>query len=173
MESPNSTGNMIIGTYAAIGIGPGKPRIRVSQPHWMAATRTPYAAPIEIRLTMAAFTARVTERKIATRSSRDTPTTTAISNGRRRPTWSAKSTVPATGPPTWTPAGSTSARRCRTTVAVGAAWALVVGYATTSATAPSELTWAGETDAIPGVLRTVTATASADAGGATMNSGAS
>src|ERR1700716_59203 len=158
MDSPNSTGNMIMGTYAAIGIGPGKPSSFVSQPHWTAGTRTPYAAPMEIRFTTAAFTARVTERKIAMSRSSDTATTTMIRSGGRLPAWWAKSTVPATGPPMETPAGTTSARRCLTNAVVGAAWALVVGYATISATAPSSLIRAGETEAIPGVPRTAAAT---------------
>src|SRR2546423_4693445 len=166
MERPNGIGNMIIGTYAAIGMAPGKPSTEVSQPHWTAATRTPYAAPIEIRFTTAAFTARVTDRKIAISSSRDTATTTAISSGSRPLTWSAKSTVPATGPPTCVPAGRTSARRCRTTVAVRAAWALVVGYATMSATAPSGPVRGGGTEAIPPLPRTAPPTDAGGQGGA-------
>src|SRR2546421_3226852 len=128
---------------------------------------------MEIRFTTAAFTARVTDRKIATSSSNDTATTTMISSGSRLLTWLAKSTVPATGPPIDTPAGTTSARRCLTSAVVGAAWALVVGYATMSATAPSALAFGGVTEAIPGVPPTAAATDEADDGGVTMNSGAS
>ena len=55
--------NNIIGAHDSIGPERPSPRRLPPQPHWNTATTTPYAAPMESRLRMTAFSGTSTDRK--------------------------------------------------------------------------------------------------------------
>src|SRR5215467_4473734 len=98
MDRPNRITNKNIGTQVVTGTLSGKPNAWCSQPSWVMATSTPYAALIDSRFITAAFTAIVTERNITVSGTIETSTTTAISHGSRPLTRLAKATPPAFGP---------------------------------------------------------------------------
>src|SRR5215468_1641390 len=98
MDRPNRITNRNIGTQVVTGTFSGKPNAWRSQPSWVMATSTPYAAQIDSRFITAALTAIVTERNITVSSTIETRTTTAISHGSRWPTRLENATPPAFGP---------------------------------------------------------------------------
>ena len=55
MDSPNTMQNTSIGTYAGIGSVDCRPITSFTQPHSKIATMTPYAAPMDKRLSTAAL----------------------------------------------------------------------------------------------------------------------
>jgi hypothetical protein len=98
MDRPNRITNRNIGTQVVTGTFSGKPNAWRSQPSWVMATSTPYAAQIDSRFMTAAFTAIVTERNITVSSTIEMRITTAISHGSRWLTRLANATPPAFGP---------------------------------------------------------------------------
>ena len=62
------------------------------QPHWNAATITPYAAPIDSRFMSTAFSGTSTERNTSIRSRKLSTSTAPMKIGRRSPITSEKST---------------------------------------------------------------------------------
>ena len=68
------------------------PRSCDPQPNWNTATTTPYAAPTDSRLRIAAFTEITSDRKAIVSSTSDSSTTARISQTIRCPTFSVKST---------------------------------------------------------------------------------
>ena len=68
------------------------------QPHWNTATTTPYAAPTDSRLRIAAFTEMTSERNAIVSRTSDSSTTARISQIIRWPICSVKSTYPAVVP---------------------------------------------------------------------------
>ena len=93
MDSPNTIANISIGTNAGIGRSWSIPRNWEPQPHWKTATTTPYAAPTDSRLRIAALTEITSERNATVSRTRASSSTTArISQSIRWPTFSVKST---------------------------------------------------------------------------------
>lgn len=75
---------------------PSAPTSEAPQPCWKTATRMPYAAPTDSRLSTIEVSATVSERKDSS-ISRKAKTTTKAKTGRTEPTsWSLKSLLPAT-----------------------------------------------------------------------------
>jgi hypothetical protein len=67
------------------------PRMLPPQPHWNAATITPYAAPIDNRFMKTAFSGTNTERKTSMSSRKLRTRTAPMKIGRRSPITSEKS----------------------------------------------------------------------------------
>ena len=71
------------GTIGSIDTRSSIPMSDEHQPHWNTATSTPYAAPTERPLRIAAFTATTGARHAAASSNRLSPETSAITSGNR------------------------------------------------------------------------------------------
>ena len=128
--------NSIIGAHGSIGAVLCTPISEPSQPHWKTITITPYAAPIDSRFMTTAFSGTRTERNTASSSRKLSSSTAPMNTGRREDISSAKSTLPAVGPPTWASAplaGIRSSRTWRTRSSVRASCGLVVGVTTRAA----------------------------------------
>ena len=74
--------NSIIGTHGSIG--PACTPVRSpSQPHWNMATTMPYAAPIDSRFMMTAFSGTSSDRNTTISSRNESASTAAKNNGSR------------------------------------------------------------------------------------------
>ncbi len=79
-----------------------KPKTLASQPCWNTATRIPYAAPTESRLSATAVAAITSDRKVSSSSTKARPSTNRNTHGRRERICALKSYVPAVIPVTAT-----------------------------------------------------------------------
>ena len=122
----------------------------MAQPHWNAAVRTPYAAPIDSRFITAAFSGTTTERNIIDSSSTETPTTKPITSQIRPESRSAMSANIGVVPVSSAPSGRTSERSESTSPAMRSSVGPKAGSASKTASAPSGEVLGGKTVATPG-----------------------
>src|SRR5580692_9683087 len=130
MDRPNKITNRNTGTQVVTGIFTGNPNTCPSQPHWVTAVSTPYAAQTDSKFISAALTAMTTERNTTSSSPRDSATTTPISNGSRSPIRLVKLTLAAFGPVRYAVSpdrGSTPSSSRLTSALVAASCSPVVG----------------------------------------------
>jgi hypothetical protein len=92
--------NIIIGTKATIGTVSSRPTRFFCQPHWKIATTTPYAAPIDSRFMIAAFSGTRIDRNTIMSSTNDRAMTVPMNSSRRDAMRSARSMNVAVDPPT-------------------------------------------------------------------------
>src|SRR6476469_3133437 len=144
MDRPNTMANISIGTYAGIGRCWSMPSRSEPQPHWKTATTTPYAAPTDSRLRIAALTEITRDRNAIVSSTRESSTTARISQIIREPIRSVKSTLPAVVPTRYVElapsVGSTESRKVLMRSVVFWAWGEVFGTTLITATVPASLT---------------------------------
>ena len=132
--------NSIIGAQLSIGPALPTPIRLIPQPHWKTATSTPYAAPMDNKFMITAFSGTSKLRNTAMSRRNESERTPRNKYGMRPPIDSAKSTPAAVKPPTFasTPVcGMTFVRKLRMSASVCASCGEVVGYAMTSERLPS------------------------------------
>ena len=127
MDRPNKITKRNTGTQVVTGIFSPNPSACPSQPHWVTAVSTPYAAHTDSRFIAAALTAMTTERNTTSSSTMDSATTTPISHGSRLPIRFANVTLPAFGPVRYASFGRTSRWSRLTRALVAASCSPVAG----------------------------------------------
>ncbi len=93
--------NSIIGIHVSIGAGDTRV-MSLNQPPWKRATTMPYAAPIDSRFMITAFTGTNNDRNTTMSSRNESASTATKKYGSRPARWSEKSTLTATVPLTLT-----------------------------------------------------------------------